>query len=181
MLAQTRTISRSSKRPTSSLAYGGRHTAVSVASLGVLFAIAAIVVGVILFRQSDDYREMIAEEVASYKTVLHAHTAARLSDMATQRSDTRNQYEEFVAKAHEQLRAVPGEGSVSTHQHDERNRTPQRDLDLPGSPPSVAGARQLLGMPVGAPQHSRLRAPVGGEGDRSVGPAARMSKPAAML
>jgi DNA-directed RNA polymerase subunit RPC12/RpoP len=71
---------------------------VSVAVVGVLFTVAAIVAALILFRQSRDYRTILDEEIAQYKRVLHATTAERFAEMA-------NKLEQ-IAAAREDLRAA---------------------------------------------------------------------------
>jgi hypothetical protein len=52
---------------------------VMVAALGVLFASGAIVAGFLLFRQSREYREMIAGAIAQYQAVLDAMVKENLA------------------------------------------------------------------------------------------------------
>jgi DNA-directed RNA polymerase subunit RPC12/RpoP len=55
-----------------------------VSALGVLFAIAAIVVGVLLFRQSREYRQLIQDSIGKYETIVQALIQDRLDQMQVQ-------------------------------------------------------------------------------------------------
>ncbi len=57
---------------------------VIVATLGVLFAIAAIIVALLLFRQTHEYRTALTDSIAKYESILNALVQDRLQAIQVQ-------------------------------------------------------------------------------------------------
>jgi hypothetical protein len=54
------------------LSLWGNPYGIMVAALGVLFTIGAIVVGVLIFRQGSDYRNLIRQSITEYQNIINA-------------------------------------------------------------------------------------------------------------
>jgi len=97
-----------------------------VSALGLLFAIAAIVVGVLLFRQSRDYRALITASVRKYETILDALVRDRLEQM-------QGQVAQLLVESKEELKTATEEQRTNIEQKIaalERKRDEIRQTEL---------------------------------------------------
>ena len=114
---------------------------VAVATLEVLFAIGAIVVALLLFRQTHEHRAVIQESIAKYESILNTLVQDRLQQMQVQ-------LDELITGARKEL---------ETASAGQRPNLERRILELEEKRDEIMRAeRPLGGMPAGIGGRSTL-------------------------